>query len=309
MPSVSVLIVSYRTPRLTLAATRSALALPDVREVVVVDNASQDETAERLTGLGDDRVLLVQNDRNVGFGAAMNVAAARATGDILLFLNSDALITTEAAAAMVREVERHAGRCIAAPRLIGEDGEVQRSAGLLPRPSDLIVRSLGMHRLAGRLRVVPGLSWFIAGTRLAREYALATTSTQPVSTSMVSGAVCAVGRSAFHEIGGFDERFFLYFEDADLCRRAGEAGMSIRYLPHVEVPHVGGASSSDDYHFGPHHARSMRQYLAKWYGAPGSMLAVTLMFLRVVGTTFTDLPRARRAWSAFLATLGAGAHA
>lgn len=303
MPSVSVLIVSYRTPRLTLAAARSALKLPDVREVVVVDNASHDDTGDLLAGIGDDRVLFVANDRNAGYGAAANLAADRATGDTLLFLNSDALITAEAAAAIVGEVERHDGRCIAGPRLIGEDGEVQRSAGLLPRPPDLVIRALGLHRIARSLGGVPRLQRVIARSRLAREYELATTSTEPIATNMVSGAVCAVGRQAFHEIGGFDERFFLYFEDADLCRRAGEAGMPIRYLPQVQVPHIGGASSSDDYHFGPHHARSMRRYLAKWYGASGSMLAVVLMFLRAVGITLTDPRRARRGWSAVAATL------
>ncbi len=71
---------------------------------------------------------------------------------------------------------------------------------------------------------------------------------------MVSGACFAIGAAAFEEIGGFDERYFMYFEDADLCRRATAAGWPIRYLPDVVVDHVGGASSAVDYHFGPRHA-------------------------------------------------------
>jgi GT2 family glycosyltransferase len=120
---------------------------------------------------------------------------------------------------------------------------------------------------------------------------------------MVSGACFAIGRQAFEELRGFDERFFMYFEDADLCRRASAAGMPIRYVPDAVVTHIGGASSSEDYHFGPYHARSMRQYLGKWYGPPGSALAIVLLWLRAVGFSVTFRPQAKRAWRALWAAL------
>jgi GT2 family glycosyltransferase len=120
---------------------------------------------------------------------------------------------------------------------------------------------------------------------------------------MVSGACFAIGRQAFEELRGFDERFFMYFEDADLCRRASAAGMPIRYVPDAVVTHIGGASSSEVYHFGPYHARSMRQYLGKWYGPPGSALAIVLLWLRAVGFSVTFRPQAKRAWRALWAAL------
>ena len=87
--------------------------------------------------------------------------------------------------------------------------------------------------------------WDLArGNRLAREYDLAVDSTEPISTTHGVRRVFAIGRDAFLEIGGFDEDFFLYFEDADLCRRALKAGMAIRYVPQAVVTHIGGASSS-----------------------------------------------------------------
>ena len=104
-----------------------------------------------------------------------------------------------------------------------------------------------------------------------------------LDTDMVSGACFAIGREAFLELGGFDERYFMYFEDADLCRRAARAGMAIRYVPSAVVTHVGGASSEGDYHYSPLYARSMRQYLEKWWGAPGAALAILLLWLRLVG--------------------------
>ena len=176
----------------------------------------------------------------------------------------------------------------------------------LPAPSDLAVRALGAHRLGGWLRTWPVVGRLVRGSRLAREYASAEASAEPMSTSMVSGAVSAIGREAFLEIGGFDEEFFLYFEDADLCRRVLRAGMPIRYLPQAVVTHIGGGSSSDDYHFGPRHARSMRLYLAKWYGPAGAAFSSVLMFLRAVGFSVGSPRRAGKAWSAFAATLGFG---
>jgi GT2 family glycosyltransferase len=306
MPPISVLVVTYRTPKLTAAAVASALRVPDVAEVIIVDNADDGETPQLLDALDDERVQYVANDRNAGYGQAANLAVRQSTTDILLFLNSDAELTPRAVAALVDEVERHGCRCLAGARLVGEDGAIQRSAGLLPGPGDLAARALGMHRLGSWVSRWPVIGRLVRRNRLAREYASAEESTEPISTSMVSGAVCAIGREAFLEIGGFDEDFFLYFEDADLCRRVLRAGMPIRYLPQAVVTHIGGGSSSEDYHFGPRHARSMRLYLGKWYGPAGAAFASVLMFLRAIGFSVGSPRRAPKAWSAFAATLGFG---
>lgn len=302
MTKLSVLIVSYRTPELTVAAVQSALRADPDAEVVVVDNASGDRSVEVLRDLNDVRVHVHSNPTNVGYGAAANRAVSESSGDVLIFLNSDAELSSAAARALGDEAERFGGRCIAAARLIGSDGAVQRSAGLLPGPLDLAVRAWGLNRLATFVARLPIVGRLVRGSRLSREYESAVEATESVDTPMVSGACCAMGRSAFEELGGFDERFFLYFEDADLCRRAGRAGIALRYVPAAVVPHIGGASSAHDYHFGPDHARSMRQYLAKWYGPAGSVLALTILWVRAAGLTLARRPsagRARRAlWAA-----------
>jgi len=299
---VAVAVVSYRTPRLTASAARSALSSA-VDVVLIVDNASGDDTIERLREIGDSRVSIVENDKNEGFGVAANIAARSVAADTLLFLNSDAELRPEATTELLAELERWGGRALVGPRLVSADGEVQPSAGLLPAPTDLAIRALGLHAIGRRLARLPLIGSFVSANRLAREYATATTATQTMDTSMVSGACFAIGREAFEELGGFDERFFMYFEDADLCRRVSGAGMPIRYVPSAVVSHIGGASSSEDYHFGPHHARSMRQYLGKWYGPGGSALALALLWLRAVGFSVTKPPRMRRAWRALGAAI------
>ena len=296
----SVIVVSYRTGALTAAAAASSLKAK-CREVIVVDNRSSDETIMNLRKFDDPRLAIVERETNDGFAIAANEGADRATSDTLIFLNSDAMLTREAADALAEEVSRHGGRCIAGARLVGTNGEIQRSAGLLPGPVDLAIRALGGHLLASVATRLPAFTSIVGRTRLAQEHASAATALEPIDTTMVSGACFAMGREAFHELGGFDERFFMYFEDADLCRRAGQAGMLVRYVPGAVVPHVGGGSSSEDYHFGLAHARSMRLYLEKWHGPAGAVLALALLWLRAIGFTLTLRPQAVRAWKALRA--------
>lgn len=301
--TVSVLIVSYRTPELTLRAANSALQAIRGAEVVVVDNASGDTSVERLRAAEPGGVQVEINPSNVGYGAAANRAAATSGGEILIFLNSDAILNRQAADRLVNEVQAFGGRCLAAARQVDANGVVQRSAGLLPGPLDLAVRAWGLNRVGEAMTNWPIIGSIVRRTRLSREYASAMEATASMDTSMVGMAVSAIGRTAFDELGGFDERFFLYFEDADLCRRAGRAGIPVRYVPAAVVTHIGGGSSSDDYHFGPHHARSMRLYLGKWYGPGGSGLALLILWIRALGMTISFRGRARRAWRAWWAAL------
>jgi len=300
MPAVSVVIVNYRTPRLTLLAVQSALS-NDISQVIVIDNDSRDESLELLRGVHDKRLQIIANAVNAGFGQAANRAATEASAPVILFLNSDATLTASACQALMDEVDRYDGRCIAGPRLVGSDGQIQRSAGLLPMPSDLLIRGLGLHRLGRLLRRTPVVGSLIGGSAMAREYETALRASDATDVSMVSGACFAIGRDAFQELGGFDERFFMYFEDADLCRRASEAGVAIRFVPTVDVSHVGGASSTGDYRFSPMNARSMRQYLEKWWGPPGRALALVLLGIRLLGHALTLRPQTRRALEAFRA--------
>jgi GT2 family glycosyltransferase len=284
---------------LTTAAAASAL---EVGDVVVVDNASGDDTLDRLHRLST-RLTIMGNQMNVGFGTANNQAAKLATSDVLILLISDAQIRPEAARLLVEEVARHRGRCIAGPRLISPDGTVQRSIGVLPGPFDLAIRALGLHTIARWITRLPGIGSLVSRSELASDYESAISATEPTITAMVSGACLAIGRLAYEELGGFDERFFMYFEDADLCRRALRAGMAIRFVPDAVVAHLVGASSSGDYRFSPMHARSMRQYLEKWWGLPGAVFAILLLWLRLVGHAIVLHPGTAKAFRALVAAV------
>ncbi len=302
--STSVVIVNYRTPELTEKTVLSAFE-DAATQVVVVDNASGDDSVDRLRAIRDERLLVVASPRNGGFGSGANQGAALATGDTLIFLNSDATLRPGALAAMASEVDAAGGRALVGPRLVGVDGVVQRSAGLVPKPDDLLVRGLGLHRLADVIGRLPGGAAVVGSTRMAAEYDQAVTATTVIDVSMVSGACVTVGREAFSQLGRFDEHYFMYFEDADLCRRATRAGWPIRYLPAAVVDHVGGASAPGDYRFGPWHAASMVRYLGRWHGPAGMVTGLLILWLRAVGGAVLLQPDAGRRLAALRAGLAA----
>jgi len=304
--TASVVIVNYRTPDLSERAARSALA-DGATEVIVVDNASGDDSVEHLRAIADERVHVVANPTNAGFGTGANAGARVATGDVLVFLNSDASVRPGSLASMAFAVEDAGSRAIVGPRLVGEDGEIQRSAGLVPKPDDLLIRGLGLHHLGRAIGSLPVIGRIVGRHRISAEYHQAIEATEPIDVTMVSGACMAIGRAAFEKLGGFDERYFMYFEDADLCRRAARAGWPVRYLPGAVVDHVGGASSVGDYRFGPWHAASMIRYLRDWHGATGVASGLAILWLRAVGQVVTLRSTAGRSVAALRAGLSVAA--
>ena len=130
---VSVVIVNYRTPELSVVAAESALDDGAIR-VVIVDNASGDGSAGTFRALPDSRLHVLEHDRNAGFGTAANLGAHEADGEVVVFLNSDARLRPGALATMAAGLAPTTGRAVIGPRLVGEDGVIQRSAGLVPRP-------------------------------------------------------------------------------------------------------------------------------------------------------------------------------
>lgn len=232
LPDLSVLVVSYQTRELTLAclaaveAARGALAL----ETIVVDNASGDGSADAIAARFPD-VRLERSPRNLGFAAATNRAAELARGEHLLLLNPDtrvALGALERALAFARarpEVGAVGGRTLFA------DGTLNPSS-CWGRPTPW---SLFCHAV--------GLTVLFRGNRLLDPESLGSwrrDSARPVD--IVSGCFLLISRSLWRSLGGFDEAFFMYGEDADLCLRLRAAGRACWITPEAELVHHGGAS-------------------------------------------------------------------
>jgi GT2 family glycosyltransferase len=202
-----------------------------VGEVVVVDNASADGTAE-LVRKRYPSVQLVSPGVNLGFAAAANLGARRSSGSTLLFLNPDTvcLDPLEPLEAALDGAENFVA---AAGRLVGPDGRTQTGFTVrrLPTPASLIFEILLLNRLFPRNLVNRRYRCLDLDLEL------------PQHVEQPAGACLAVRRDRFEACGGFDEAFFpLWFEDVDLCKRLRDRGGAILFLPQVRIEHRGGHS-------------------------------------------------------------------
>ena len=234
MSDVAVVIVNYNAGeelRRALAALATAL---DGRswEGVVVDNASADGSAA-IADTFAPRVRLVRNRENVGFGRGVNQGAAAMDAPLLLVINPDCRLQPGAFEALASELDQRPRCAIAGPRVLDPDGAPQGSARGDP---DMLTGVFG--RTSALRRLLPWLS--VSRRNVADD---ATQATESMTVDWVSGACMLIRREAFDTVGGFDERYFLYWEDADLCRRLRARGHEIRYLPAATAVHVVGTSS------------------------------------------------------------------
>jgi N-acetylglucosaminyl-diphospho-decaprenol L-rhamnosyltransferase len=235
---VTVVVVNFNAAAATRACVASAAADLGDREwdAIVIDNASSHEASLDLPA--ERRIRVVHNTTNRGFGAAVNQAAAMTSASLLWLLNPDCVVRPGAFAALARVLDEHPDCAIAAPRLLNEDGSVQASARGEPTAlTGLFGRNTWLTRFFPESRIV-------RRNLPAADLAAAGVESTPIDWAM--GAAMLIRRSAFDAVGGFDERYFLYWEDADLCRRLRDRGFTVRYVPPAIVVHAGGASARTD---------------------------------------------------------------
>jgi GT2 family glycosyltransferase len=235
MTRVAVIIVNYNTGEETVACVAAASAdLAGIaHETIVVDNASADDSVARVRALPS--VRLIANDTNAGFGTAINQAVKATGAPLLWILNPDCRVLPGAFATLARTLEAQSECAIAAPQLLNADGSTQASARGEP---DAWTGLFGRHSI---------LTTFFPSAGAARRNLpaadLVASGVESAAVDWVMGAAMLIRRDAFDRVGGFDERYFLYWEDADLCRRLRDAGWTTRYVPGARVEHPGGASA------------------------------------------------------------------
>ena len=202
-------------------------------QLFVVDNASQDGSADLAEAAG---ARVVRNADNRGFAAAANQGAALGRAELILFLNPDATLAPAELAKLVRAFDDPSVGA-AGPRLVHPDGREQRACWPFPSPVRTWREALGFAS---------------------------------ASIDFVVGACLLVRRDVFERLGGFDERFWLYGEEADLCRRLRHAGLRVAHVPEAHALHVGAASSGA---LGPaafeHFQRGAELFVRKHHGPLG----------------------------------------
>ncbi|MBV9406183.1 MAG: glycosyltransferase family 2 protein [Acidobacteriaceae bacterium] len=228
---LDIVIVNWNSGERLRHCLDALLASPEdvacIGKLIIVDNASTDGSAELHDFVNALPLHIVSNQTNRGFAAACNQGAAMGRAGALLFLNPDVRICPGAVTKSVDFVfaEPRARIGAVGVKLIGDGGLTQRSCARFPTPWRLVAQSLFLDRLAPAL-VRPHfmLEWDHETTR---------------EVDQVMGAFLMMPRSVFEKIGGFDERFFVYFEDVDLCLRLRQAGWSVMHMAEAKAIHEG----------------------------------------------------------------------
>lgn len=256
LDSLTVVIANYGTPDYTIRAVDALVAdgVPPGR-IIVVDNGSADDSFARFQERIPDTVL-VRLDENIGFARASNRGAEELPGEAFMFVNSDAFLHSPGTAERMVGWLHDPRIGVVVPRLLNEDETLQPNVVPTSRPSVALVRASGLSRFVpNRFQPRWSTHWDHASTR---------------AIEAANGAVLLVRAETWHELGGFDEEFFIYAEDLDLCWRARAAGWIVWFVHDAEFVHVGGGATGSDWmdagraeRIGRSEARMIRRHLRK----------------------------------------------
>jgi N-acetylglucosaminyl-diphospho-decaprenol L-rhamnosyltransferase len=231
MPRLSIIIVSYNS-RADLDVCLESLTRhrPSVdHEVLVVDNASPDDTAAAVRAHWP-AVRVAEAGGNLGFAAANNVGIRQTFGELVLLLNPDTIVPPGAVDTLVGVLDRHPEAAAAGPRLVDAEGRAELSFGRMISPlAELRQKIL----VAGQRRRVPGISHYVEyATRRGR------------SVDWVSGACLLVRRTDAEAVGLLDERYFIYTEDVDFCAALRARSRRVLFTPEAQITHLRGRSAA-----------------------------------------------------------------
>lgn len=260
------MVVNHESGAALLSCVAS-LRREGVEDVVVVDNASTDASTDVLNER-DPGARVVRSGRNLGYGAGVNRGLALLDEELVLVCNPDVVVHAGAVSVLAQALSEEPGAAVAGPCILETDGRRYPSARRFPSWADAAGHAL--------------LSPFLPDNRFTRRYKMTGLDTSKISSvDWVSGACFLARGAALSALGGFDERYFMYLEDTDLCWRARRAGYDVLYVPGAEVEHVQGVSTARrPYRMLVAHHRSALRFAARtttgWRRAALPLVALVL---------------------------------
>jgi GT2 family glycosyltransferase len=286
-PVVSIIIVSWNA-RDYLVHCLNSISTETCRhpfEIIVVDNASADGSAECVERQFP-KVRLIRSANNLGFAKANNLGIAQSRGSYLALINSDVKVLPDCLTRLVDFCEQHPEAGMAGPRVLGGDGKLQRTCRGFPSVWNMFCRALALDAFLSKCK------WF-SGFLLSY---WPQDSLRPVD--MLTGCFWLVRRRALAQVGLLDERYFMYGEDMDWCKRFWLKGWKLMFIPSAEAIHYGGASSSNaPVRFYIERHRADLQYWEKYHCGPAVfsfMLVCCLhLALRALGYSLACMIKSR----------------
>lgn len=270
---LSIIIVNFETPDYTLQCLRSIYEHPPSCgfEIILIDNGSSDGSLE-LIRREMPEVICIETGSNLGFARANNLGINNARGEYVLLLNSDTKVLDRSLDDLLGYLVAHPDIGAAGARQLDGEGRLQLAWGDFPNFFSEILRKVMHRRLSlNDLRVRDYLEQRYAGSS---------------EVDWVSGSCFLARRHAFFDAGLFDEHFFMYFEDVDLCRRIKDKGWKIHYKSDTTIVHYGGISAKKNIlRVLLEHRRSQLYFTRKYYGRRG-VLALKALLLVKYGVYF-----------------------
>jgi len=234
---VSFIIVAYKSKKFLTNCINSIIKHTSGEyEIIIVENNSG-ENLEEIQNLSTEKITIIYSDKNAGFGSGVNLGATKATGDWLCIINPDTKIQGDIHT--LSTISENTG--IIGLALVNQENKIQAyQYGDFPTPNSIITNKAKK-------------SW-------------QNPIEKTIATDWVSGGSLCIETNLFRELGGFDERFFMYYEDIDLCRRAKQIGRDIEWTQQITVWHYEGGSENNIVNTKKRYYKAQRQYLAKLYG-------------------------------------------
>ncbi|MEN6373602.1 MAG: glycosyltransferase family 2 protein [Smithella sp.] len=286
---LSVIIVNWNTKNLLVACLDS---LSDQQstykiEIIVVDNASHDGSIE-IVKEKYSHVILIRNARNLGFGKANNIGIKQSRGRYICLLNSDVRVLPDVLQSLINFMDQNKSIGISGPKTLSPDLSIQSTCRKLPNLWTIFCESCCLNKLFPKSDIFSDDQMKFFNHNTVRKV------------EGLAGCCLMIRKTALDRVGLFDEQFFIYFEETDLCKRFGQAGWDIVFFPDVSlVHHHGGSSSKDPIRFNIEYMKSQIKY---WKKHNSSITVTTLQFillmqhsirliLRSIFYIFTPQPR------------------
>ncbi|MCH7973375.1 MAG: glycosyltransferase family 2 protein [Bacteroidetes bacterium] len=269
---VSILIVNYNSFKLLQNCLNSIVnhSQDFEYEIIVIDNNSNEGNIEDVIDKYDD-IVMIKNSKNIGFAAANNFAAKHANGKYLLLLNNDTLLTENSILDMLDFAKNLNGNFILVCKLLNEDSSLQNSAYKFP--------SIRLHFAATFFidKIFP------KSNSINKYYIDIAEKKEPTIVNSVIGAFIFIPKDTFNKLDGFDERFFFYHEDTDLCYRLREIGGSVYYYPETSIIHYGGGTTNRNLWFSMKNRFISRiQFAQKHFNSLDKILFVLIEYIGII---------------------------
>ena len=272
MVDLSIVIVNWNTKKITLQCIKSIYSSKSkyISEIILVDNNSSDDSVCAIEKMFPE-IKIIVNDKNFGFAKANNIGFSKCLGRYICIINSDTEVKLKTLNSMISFLDKNLDIGMLGPRTLNKNGSLMMTCRDFPSLLGFFFQAVGISKVFKKSRLIKGsFMTYFKHDSIRR-------------VDVLSGSCMMVKKQAFDEVGGLDERFFIYGEDVDWCKRFNIAGWPVVFYPYAEIYHYSGSSSSvDPQRFSIEMLKASFQYCAKYFNNISQYMFYILKMLHYI---------------------------